>query len=268
MIRFTLNTAALLFFTIAANAQSGPKSSDCLAIAQNLLRVQFASFSPSQAKSDEAKITFVGHSTFIIETPAGIKIATDFSGFAAGQTPDVVTMNRAHSSHYTNSPDPAIQHVLRGWSDDPTKPAEHNLAVEDVRIRNVTTDIRNGENGRVKDGNSIFVFEVAGLCIGHLGHLHHELTPSHIAWIGRLDVVMVAVDGGLTMPVENVMTVLKDIRARVVLPMHARFAGSLERFLNAARTEKFDVKYLSEPTMNVSPNTLPEQTTVIVMPGN
>jgi hypothetical protein len=27
----------------------------------------------------------------------------------------------------------------------------------------------------VPDGNSVFIFEVAGLCIGHLGHLHHEL---------------------------------------------------------------------------------------------
>ncbi len=32
--------------------------------------------------------------------------------------PDVVTMNRAHSSHYTSIPDPRIQHVLRGWSED------------------------------------------------------------------------------------------------------------------------------------------------------
>jgi hypothetical protein len=25
-------------------------------------------------------------------------------------------MNRAHSSHYTDFPDPAIKHVLRGWN--------------------------------------------------------------------------------------------------------------------------------------------------------
>ena len=39
-----------------------------------------------------------------------------------------------------------------------------------------------------RDGNSIFIFEVAGLCIGHLGHLHHELDEGHYAEIGRLDV--------------------------------------------------------------------------------
>ena len=44
--------------------------------------------------------------------------------------------------------------------------------VDDVYIRNVPTDIRNG-GAMEADGNSIFIFEVAGLCIGHLGHLHH-----------------------------------------------------------------------------------------------
>ena len=72
------------------------------------------------------------------------------------------------------------------------------MTVGDVFIRNVPTDIRNFRYygfGRgdldlpmQKDGNSIFIFEVAGLCIGHLGHLHHKLDESHIAAIGRLDV--------------------------------------------------------------------------------
>ena len=55
-------------------------------------------------------------------------------------------------------------------------------------VRNVTTDIRGGFSGsRIEDNNSIFVFEVAGLCIGHLGHLHHEPSDETYAAIGRLD---------------------------------------------------------------------------------
>ena len=58
----------------------------------------------------------------------------------------------------------------------------------------VTTDIRGGMSGRLKDGNSIFIFEVAGLCIGHLGHLHQIPNDEQYAAIGRLDVVMVPVE--------------------------------------------------------------------------
>ena len=44
--------------------------------------------------------------------------------------------------------------------------------VDDVYIRNVPTDIRSWGGELERDGNSIFIFEVADLCIGHLGHLH------------------------------------------------------------------------------------------------
>ena len=68
-----------------------------------------------------------------------------------------------------------IKHVLRGWNPNGGA-ANHDLTVGDVKIRNVPTNIRSWAGGTEIDGNSIFIFEVAGLCIGHLGHLHHELT--------------------------------------------------------------------------------------------
>ena len=256
-----------LFFPVLAVAPAFAqmKPSECLAVAMNGARLQFAALQP-----DEVGITYVDHSTFVIESPGGVRAATDFNGSAGGIVPDVVTMNHAHGSHYTDFPDPAIKHVLRGWGEAPDKPADHDVTVGDMRIRNVTTDIRNlgGRNpgGREANGNSIFVFEAGGLCIGHLGHLHHELTPAHKGWIGRLDVVMVPVDGGMTLPVENMMAVLKDLNVRVILPMHARFAGSLERFLAVARKE-FAVVRLKENAMVASVAMLPDRPTVYVMPG-
>ena len=50
------------------------------------------------AKAEEVAITYAGHSTYYIETPGGVRIATDFSGaYRTGRLPDIVTMNRAHS---------------------------------------------------------------------------------------------------------------------------------------------------------------------------
>ena len=72
--------------------------------------------------------------------------------------------------------------LLHGWGDD-GQPAKISERIGDVFIRNVTTDIRryfgdDSSGEMIKDGNSIFIFEVAGLCIGHLGHLHHKLDDS------------------------------------------------------------------------------------------
>ena len=80
------------------------------------------------AKTDEVAITYAGHSTYYIETPAGVRIATDFSGaYTTGRLPDVVTMNRAHSTHYSLFPDARIPLVLRGWGDD-GQPAQSRSA--------------------------------------------------------------------------------------------------------------------------------------------
>jgi L-ascorbate metabolism protein UlaG (beta-lactamase superfamily) len=259
MLRPLFALAVVLAIAMPSAARSA-QPSQCLAIAQNLPRVQYAAL-----QENEASLTYIGHSTFLIESPQGIRVATDYSGDAGGVIPDAVTMNHAHSTHFTEFPDPAIKHVLKGWGEE-GKPAVHDVTLGDIRIRNVTTDIRLGAASRVKDGNSIFVFEVAGLCIGHLGHLHHELTPRHMGWIGRLDVVMVPVDGGLTMPVENMMQVLRDIKARIVIPMHFFRAGSLERFVSMASSD-FKFEYRTEPQFIVSLDKLPSRPTVYVLPG-
>ncbi|RCS24038.1 Zn-dependent hydrolase [Phyllobacterium salinisoli] len=261
-----------------AQAQSLETESDrapsqCLAMAQSLPGAVYARFDPpvaaarplkAAAQAGVVRITYVTHSTYLIETPEGVRIATDYAGWAGeGPAPDVVTMNKAHSSHNTSHPDPAIKHVLRGWNPE-GGPARHALTVGDAYIRNVTTDIRSGA-GMEKDGNSIFIFETANLCIGHLGHLHHLLTPQHFAAIGRLDIVMVPVDGGLTMSQERMSEVMKRLQASIVLPMH-RFAMPMDGFI-ALMGENFTADYRDGNTLEISLSTLPRRPTVVVLEG-
>lgn len=246
----------------SANAQS----SRCVAIAEGLPNVQLASFSPASLAEHEVNITFVGHATFLIESASGVQIATDYAGYAgSGVVPDIVTMNGAHSTHYTDNPDPRITHVLRGWGESGGR-AEHYLPVEDVLVRNVTTDIRSLSTGVQYNGNSIFIFEIADLCIGHLGHLHHKLDPEHYALIGRLDVVMAPVDGGLTLELSSMIEVLKNLRASIVIPMHFWGTGTLATFLQGM-SDEFEIQQYPSPTIKVSIDTLPRTPTVVVLPG-
>lgn len=239
--------------------------SDCLAIAGRETRIVPASVDLTRLAAEEVRLTFLGHSSFIIESPGGTRIVTDYAGYSGGILPDGVTMNRAHSSHYTDAPDPAIKHVLRGWNPD-GGPAAHDVEIGDIRVRNVTTDIRGGMAGRVKDGNSIFVFEVAGLCIGHLGHLHHLLGPEYVGLIGRLDVVLVPVDGGYTMGQDEMLEVLRTLKARVVVPMHYFGPATLNRFI-ATVGRDYQLETSTSPERILSAATLPERPTLLVLPG-
>ena len=71
-----------------------------------------------------------------------MRIATDYNDYVRPSVlPDIVTMNRAHSTHYTDRPDPGIKHVLRGWRED-GEPTDWDLQYQDVRVRSVATNIR------------------------------------------------------------------------------------------------------------------------------
>ena len=91
---------------------------------------------------DQVRITFVGHATFLIESPQLVRIATDYNDYVKPPVlPDIVTMNHAHTTHYTDHPDPGIKFVLRGWTAD-GGPARIDMNYKDVRVRNVPTNIR------------------------------------------------------------------------------------------------------------------------------
>ena len=109
-------------------------------------------------------------------------MVTDFTGFVGSTRliPDVVMINHAHDTHWTAFPDPAIPHILRGWGEEFGEGVEHRLDLGEVLVRNVSTDIRSQFSEVEEKGNSIFVFEMAGLCIGHLGHLHHAPMKSNM----------------------------------------------------------------------------------------
>lgn len=218
-------------------------------------------------KKSEVRLTFVGHATFLIESAGGIRIATDYNDYVKPAVlPDIATMNRAHNSHYTDAPEPGIKHVLRGWGERGVA-VTHDLEVGDVRVRNVVTNIRDYAGGTQFFANSIFIFEIAGLCIAHLGHLHHPLTPKHLEQIGQIDIVLVPVDGSYTLDLPGMVEVMKALRSRLIIPMHYFSSYGLNRFLDQVGGE-FPVKHSSAPELIASRNTLPTQPEILVLPGN
>jgi L-ascorbate metabolism protein UlaG (beta-lactamase superfamily) len=229
--------------------------------------VQPVAFRLAALKTDEVRLTYVGHATFLIESPQLVRIATDYNSYIRpALLPDIVTMNHAHTSHYTDHPDPGIKHVLRGWSED-QKPARIDLSYKDVRVRNVPTNIRTFDGATERHGNSIFVFELANLCIAHLGHLHHTLTQQQLNEIGRVDVVLVPVDGSYTLDLDGMVDVLKSLKAPLMIPMHYFSAYTLDRFLSRVRQE-WDVEVAEIPSVVVSKTSLPAKPKVLVLPGH
>jgi L-ascorbate metabolism protein UlaG (beta-lactamase superfamily) len=217
---------------------------------------------------DQVAITYAGHATFEIETPAGLRIATDYNAVHRPERlPHVVTMNGAHATHFTLNPDPGIEHVLLGWN--PQGGAmSHDLTIQDARIRNLQTNTRGWDGATRLLGNSIFVFEVADLCIAHLGHLHHGLTAEDLAVLGTIDIVMAPVDNASTLKLDTLVDVLAALTPRIVIPMHAYTYGSRESFVARMVGEGYAVEVAENPRFVARRADLPSSPTVLVLPDS
>lgn len=265
---FLTSFALVLPFALALSPAARAEAERCpKMVAEAPPRLIPAGFKPSALEPDQVGLTYIGHSTFLIETAGGVTVATDYNDFVRPDVvPRVATMNRAHSTHYSRAPDPGIEHVLKGWSEDGA-PARTDLQVGDLWVGSLSTNIRDWQGGTIRNGNSIFIFHAADLCIAHLGHLHHTLTADDLAILGRIDVVLAPVDGSYTLDVEGMMEVLKALESPLVIPMHYFNEGTLERFLGVL-DRSYEVKRNPSPSIVLSRATLPAKPTVLVLPGH
>lgn len=257
-------TLAVIFLAAPAQAQERIPS-HCIALAQAEPQVVPVALEEG-LEADSVLIRYIDHASFAIVTTDGTVAVTDYTGYIGTQdiVPDVVTMNNAHSTHWTANPDPRIPNVLQGWPVDGAVP-DYRLDLGSMLVRNVTTDTRGpfGEGARA-NGNSIFIFEAAGLCIGHLGHLHQIPSDAQYAAIGRLDVLMVPADGGYTLRLQDMAGVVRRLRSSVVIPMHWFSQASLQAFL-AEMSAEFTVVETGGAQISMSLDDLPSNPTVLVL---
>lgn len=225
-----------------------------------------AAFLPAAAGGDSVRITFAGHASFMVESPEGVGVFTDYNGvIRPKRMPDIVTMNSFHPTHYTNTVEPEIRHVLRGWDPAGGTP-RHDLMVKDMRVRNIPTNFGEGTGDLASAGNSIFYMEAAGVCVVHLSHTHHVLSPAQLQPIRDADVLMVPIDGMWTMSLDEAFDIIGHIRPRLIIPMHYGNQWSIQKFVARAQAA-FPLGRHDADWIDVSLKTLPQKTEVLFLKG-
>lgn len=256
---------SMVFSGIASAQNSGLEKTCALGMVERFapVRVIPASFQVAAVPFGKVAVSYMGHSAFLIETPGGATIVSDYNGLHVPRfPPDVATMNRSHSSHYTDSPDPRIPFVLPGWDPDGGM-ADHDVQVKDARVFNIPTNINTFDNGHQRNGNSIFVYQAGGLCLAHLGHLHHYLNEQQQRQLRQVDILFVPIDGNSTMSHDEALHIIDQIEPRVVIPMHYHFGGSAQLFVSRS---PYPVRNLDLETLVVSKRDLPDTTEVWFLP--
>jgi L-ascorbate metabolism protein UlaG (beta-lactamase superfamily) len=191
-----------------------------------LLALLLLSPAHARAAAPAGKLTWYGQSCFLLETAAGTRIVMDpipkGIGYELpqGLKADVVTISHEHFDHNNLGFVTGKARVIRGLTADKKGWARVDEKVKDVSIRSVGV-YHDGERGAARGLDTVFIFEVGGVRIAHLGDLGHVLNDDQLAAIGAVDVLLVPVGGKFTIDALKATRVVEQLRPRImVIPMH------------------------------------------------
>jgi L-ascorbate metabolism protein UlaG (beta-lactamase superfamily) len=215
-------------------ARAAPRRYHGAAMRSHLFRVcraallAIAALLPAHARAapPAGKLTWYGQSCFLLETAAGTRIVMDpFSKGIGYEVPqglkaDVVTISHEHADHNNVAFVVGKPRVIRGLTADKKGWARIDEKVKDVSIRSVGV-YHDAERGAVRGLDTVFIFEVGGVRIAHLGDLGHVLNDEQLAAIGAVDVLLVPIGGAFTIDALKATRVVEQLRPRImVIPMH------------------------------------------------
>jgi L-ascorbate metabolism protein UlaG (beta-lactamase superfamily) len=169
-----------------------------------------------------------GQSMFHLQSSQGTAVVFDPHGIEAyGRTlvkGDVILFSHFHNDHtfvqaVQNFKNARIIPGLKGTS----KKLEWNIVdekIKDLRIKSVGV-YHDDTQGMERGLSTVFIIEVDGLRVVHLGDLGHMLTPQQIDKIKPVDVLMVPVGGIYTLNGSEAKRVVAQLQPRMyVVPMH------------------------------------------------
>jgi L-ascorbate metabolism protein UlaG (beta-lactamase superfamily) len=172
------------------------------------------------------KLTYLGQSCFVLESPGGARVVMDPIPAGLGYSlpsdlgAQAITISHEHADHNNVALVKGEPKVLRGLTEEKTGWTRVRAKVKDVTIRSVGT-YHDAQEGKERGLNAVFIFEVGGQRIAHLGDLGHELSGKQLREIGRVDVVLVPVGGVYTLDSAGATKVIAQLRPRtIVVPMH------------------------------------------------
>ena len=211
-------------------------------------------------------IRWFGQSCFLIESESGARLITDpyspQTGYApVHQSAEIVLVTHEHFDHNAVDQVSGRPEVLRE--------AVGRRRVKGFTITGLPATHGTSPQGQALGSDTIYLIEVDGLHIVHLGDLGAVLSPAQVKQLGRVDILMVPVGGYYTIDAGRAWLVVEQLKPRIVLPMHYKTPANAEKIPQLAGVEPFikgrrDVKRV--PELSVTPAALPKTMTVYLLP--
>jgi L-ascorbate metabolism protein UlaG (beta-lactamase superfamily) len=207
------------------------------------------------------EITWLGHSCFRIKGKEAVVLTdpcADSTGYAIGKVQaDIVTISHAHPGH-------AFLDTLQEGYRAIKGPGEYEI--KDTYITG-TPSFHDDEKGKKSGKNTVYVIEMEGVTLCHVGDLGHSLSPEVTGELGNINVLFVPVGGHSTIGASAAADLVRNLNPGFVVPMHYKTADEkaelefAERFL-----KELGIKELAtQPKLVVTRTNIPASTQVVLL---
>lgn len=215
------------------------------------------------------EIQFLGHSCFRIKGKKAILVTDPYDypqmGFKMPRvSADIVTVSHQHQDHNNVS---AITGTTR--KKEPfviSGPGEYEIL--GVFVFGVSS-FHDEEKGAKRGQNTIYVINIDGMRLVHLGDLGHTLDDKQLEEVNGADILFIPVGGTYTIDPKVAIEVIGQIQPKIIIPMHYKTTDlnpdfgieiTVDDFLKEIGVEAKPIKKLT-----ISRDKLPEEREVVVL---
>jgi len=207
------------------------------------------------------EIKYLGHSCFKIAEKDFSIVCDPFSEEKVGlkmpkTEANLVTISHNHLDHNNVS---AVKNPILVLD----TPGEYELG--GIKIKGIDS-FHDTEQGKERGKNTIFVFDIDGLTVCHLGDLGEIMLSEQVEAIGGCDILMIPVGGFDTIGPKEAAKVLSLLEPKIVIPMHFQVGKMqniepLSHFLKEVGEEAPE----KVSRLKLTSKDLPEKTKVVVL---
>ncbi len=206
-------------------------------------------------------ITWLGHSCFRIKGSQAVIITDPYPpelGYTLGkQTANIITLSHQHPSHSYAQGIGGEPRIIKG-------PGEYEIS--GILIIGIAT-FHDTQRGQVRGKNTVYVMEIDGVSVCHLGDLGHMLSTEQVEEIGNVDVLFLPVGGGSTINAAVAAEIILQLEPNAVVPMHYK-TPALKRELDSVNVflKEMGIGQIEpRPKLTLSKSNLPLSTQVFLL---
>ena len=209
-------------------------------------------------------LQWLGHACYLLTASNGRTLLMDPFDESVGYpmpeiNADVVTCSHNHHDHY------GIDRVHSGYTLI-KQPGEHHT--QGFVIEGITS-FHDDEGGIKRGRNIIYLVQIDGLRIAHLGDIGHLLTQAQIEKLSNVDVLLVPVGGFYTVDADQAAAIVRSITPRIAIPMHykTKYIDSKKNPIEdeTAFAAQFTNIVPDTNTLTITPGTLDDYPEVVVL---